>query len=108
MDAFDLDELITERRAGGERYREFLRVPALSAGLYGLPAGGEDPQPVHTEDEVYVVVKGRATLRVAEEDQPVGPGAVIYVAAGVDHRFHSIEADLEVLVLFAPAEGSTK
>lgn len=106
MNAFELEDLIAERRRGGRRYREFLRVPAMSAGVYGLPAGGEDPQPVHGEDEVYVVVKGRATLRVAEEDRPVGPGSVVYVAAGVDHRFHSIEEDLEVLVLFAPEEGA--
>lgn len=107
MQAFEIDDLIGERRAGGERYREFLRVPAMSAGVYGLPAGGEDPQPVHAEDEVYVVVKGRATLRVGSEDRAVSPGSVVYVAAGVDHRFHGIEEDLEVLVLFAPAEGST-
>ena len=106
MDAFDIDHLIETRRAGERRYHEFLRVPAMSAGLYGLPAGGVDPQPVHREDEVYVVVRGRATLQVAGEDRPMGPGSVAYVAAGVDHRFHSIEEDLEVLVLFAPAESS--
>lgn len=106
MRGFELEDLIAERRAAGERYREFLRVPAMSAGVYGLPAGGRDPQPVHAEDEVYLVVRGRATIRVAEEERAVGPGSVVYVAAGVDHRFHSIEEDLEVLVLFAPAEGS--
>lgn len=105
-ETYEIDDLIAARRAGSRRYREFLRVPAMSVGLYGLPAGGEDPQPVHAEDEVYLVVRGRATLRVAGEDRVMGPGSVAYVAAGVDHRFHSIEEDLEVLVLFAPAESS--
>lgn len=105
MEAFEAEELIEERRAGGERYHEFLRVPAMSAGVYGLPAGAPDPQPVHAEDEVYVVLRGRGTLRVAGEDRPMSPGSIAYVAAGVDHRFHSIEEDLEVLVLFAPAES---
>ena len=104
--AFDLDLLSRERRASGRRYLELLRVPALSLGLYGLPAGGEDPQSPHAEDEVYQVVRGRATLRVAGEDRPVGPGSVVYVAAGVEHRFHGIEEDLEVLVFFAPAESA--
>ncbi len=102
--AFELDDLSRARRASGRRYHEFLRVPALSVGLYGLPAGGHDPQTPHAEDEVYHVVGGRATLRVAGEDRPVGPGSVVFVAAGVDHRFHSIEEDLEVMVFFAPAE----
>lgn len=106
--SFELDDLSRLRRASGQRWHEFLRVPALSAGLYGLPAGGEDPQPVHSEDELYHVLRGRAILRVAGEDHPVGPGSLIYVAAGVDHRFHSIEEDLEVLVVFAPAESAQR
>jgi hypothetical protein len=30
----------------------------------------------------------------------------VYVAAGVDHRFHDIAEDLALLVFFAPAEYS--
>ena len=107
MDAFELSQVAAERAKLGRRYFEFLRVPALSAGLYVLPAGGEDPQQPHAEDEIYHVVRGRATIRVADEDLPVRPGSVIYVAAGVPHRFHTIEEDLEILVVFAPAERSS-
>jgi mannose-6-phosphate isomerase-like protein (cupin superfamily) len=73
-------------------------------GLYVLLAGGVDPQQPHTEDEVYYVMRGQATIRVGEEDRPVGPGAVVFVAAQVPHRFHSITEELVVLVFFAPAE----
>ena len=106
MDAFELDQVAAERERHGRRYHEFLRVPALSVGLYVLGAGTEDPQRPHTEDEIYHVVRGRATIRVADEDRPVGPGSVVYVAASVVHRFHTIEEDLEILVVFAPAAGS--
>ena len=105
MQAFDLSDLKAARAAAGKLYHEFLRVPALSCGLYVLPAGGKDPQGPHGEDEVYYVVSGRATVRVADETRAVGPGSVIYVAAGVHHRFESILDDLTVLVFFAPAEG---
>jgi len=105
MHAFELGRVAEERAKRGRRYLEFLRVPSISAGLYVLGAGTDDPQQPHAEDEIYHVVRGRATIRVAEEDQPVGPGSVIYVAAHVPHRFHTIEEDLEVLVIFAPAEG---
>jgi mannose-6-phosphate isomerase-like protein (cupin superfamily) len=104
MDAFELEQVAEERAKLGKLYVEFLRQPSISAGLYVLAAGSEDPQKPHTEDEVYYVVRGRATIRVAEEDRPVGPGSVIYVAAGVSHRFHTIEQDLEILVIFAPAQ----
>jgi mannose-6-phosphate isomerase-like protein (cupin superfamily) len=104
MDAFGLEQVAEERAKLGKLYVEFLRQPSISAGLYVLAAGSEDPQKPHTEDEVYYVVRGRATIRVAEEDRPVGPGSVIYVAAGVPHRFHTIEQGLEILVIFAPAQ----
>jgi len=104
MHAFELSDLAAERGRSGKPYLEFLRVPALSAGLYLLPAGAADPQLPHTEDEVYVITAGRARIRVGDEDRAVGPGSVVYVAAQVEHRFHAIEEDLSVLVLFAPAE----
>ena len=105
MQAFELSQLIAERERADRPYLEFLRVPSLSAGLYALPAGGVDPQKPHAEDEVYYVVSGRASITVADEDRQVEPGTVVYVAAGVEHRFHSITEDLTVLVFFAPAES---
>ncbi|HEY3280388.1 MAG TPA: cupin domain-containing protein [Gemmatimonadales bacterium] len=87
-----------------ERYSEFLRVPALSAGWYVLPAGGGDPQRPHREDELYYVAAGRGAIRVGAEDRPVAPGTIVYVPAGQGHRFHSITEELRVLVVFAPAE----
>jgi mannose-6-phosphate isomerase-like protein (cupin superfamily) len=77
-------------------------------GLYVLPTGGGDPQSPHTEDEVYYVVSGRAKIRVADEDRAVKAGSIVYVAKNVEHRFHSIEEELTVLVFFAPAEYSNK
>ncbi len=106
MQAFEFNEIRERRQAVGRPYLEFLRVPALSMGLYTLPAGCADPQKPHTEDEVYYVTSGRATITVGDEERPVAPGSVIYVAAGVPHHFHSIAEDLSLLVFFAPAEYS--
>jgi quercetin dioxygenase-like cupin family protein len=104
MDAFHLSELQAQRAQAQRLYLEFLRVDSLSVGLYELPAGGVDPQQPHTEDEIYYVIAGRGSIRVAGEDQDVGPGSIIFVAAGVEHRFHSITEELSILVVFAPAE----
>jgi mannose-6-phosphate isomerase-like protein (cupin superfamily) len=85
-------------------YLEFLRVGSMSAGLYSLSAGAVDPQTPHNEDEAYYVVSGRAQIDIAGELHPVEAGAVIFVGKKVEHRFVDIAEDLEVLVLFAPAE----
>lgn len=103
MHLHDLTRLL-ERASPDRPYHEFLRVPALSAGVYVLPAGGTDAQLPHREDEIYLVAAGRAAVRVGEEDRPVGPGAIVYVPAGVAHRFHAITEELRLLVVFAPAE----
>jgi mannose-6-phosphate isomerase-like protein (cupin superfamily) len=106
MDAYELSRLITERERSDRKYLEFLRVPALSVGLYILKAGETDPQKPHAEDEVYYVVSGRASIRVGNEDREIKSGSIVYVAANVEHRFHTIAEDLRVLVFFAPAEYS--
>jgi mannose-6-phosphate isomerase-like protein (cupin superfamily) len=103
MDAFETAELVAaQHRPGEHTYVDFLRKEMLSLGMSVWPAGGEDRQQPHTEDEVYVVMAGRGEIRVAGEDRPVEPGSVVYVAAGVEHRFHDVEEDLHVLVFWAP------
>ena len=106
MDAFELAALEAQRAGSRRPYLEFLRVPALSVGLYTLEAGAVDGQQPHTEDEVYTVMRGRARITVGDAVRDVGPGSVVYVAATVPHRFHDITERLEVLVVFAPAEYS--
>lgn len=100
----EIPELLRKREPSGKAYLEFLRVPAMSAGLYCLPAGGRDLQKPHHEDELYHVVSGRAKMHVGDEHREVGPGSLIFVPAEADHRFYDIEEDLIILVLFAPAE----
>jgi len=105
MDAFDIADVEAARAAAGRLYEEFLRVESMSAGLYVLEPGATDPQTPHQQDEIYYVISGRAQIEVAGESRAVAPGSVVFVAKHVDHRFHSIEQRLELLVLFAPAES---
>lgn len=93
-----------QRAAKSRLYFEFLRVPAMSAGVYVLPAGGSDPQKPHHEDEIYYVLRGRARMKIGLEDAEVSAGSVIFVEAEAEHRFYDIQEELEVLVFFAPAE----
>jgi len=99
--AFRLSEIEERRRAGNDPWLEFLKVPSLRTGLYVLAAGAVDTQSPHAEDEVYHVVRGRGRFTADGEEMAVEAGAVLFVAAGVEHRFHSIEEDLEILVFFS-------
>jgi len=90
----------------GDDWVEHLRTADLSVGTYCIPAGGRDTQSPHTEDEIYVVTAGRATVTTPGRTAEVGPGAVIFVPAGEEHRFVDVTEDLTLLVVFGPAYGS--
>ena len=102
---FHIADLSSLRQRSGNRYLEFLRIPAMSAGLYVLAAGVTDPQKPHHQDELYYVVSGRARMQAGEEDREVTAGSIIFVAAEVKHRFYDIQEELMVVVFFAPAES---
>jgi mannose-6-phosphate isomerase-like protein (cupin superfamily) len=102
---FQIEQLEQQRLQAGRSYLEFLRVPAMSAGVYTLPAGGTDLQQPHKEDEMYYVVRGRSRMRVGSADHAISPGSVIFVAGEVEHRFYDIAEELVVLVFFSPAES---
>lgn len=105
MKIFEIDQLLREAQASGQRYFEFLRVPDISLGVYELLAGAQDAQKPHKQDEVYYVISGKAHIEVDGERQPVQAGSAIYVAKLAKHRFLDITEDLRILVFFAPAEG---
>lgn len=90
---------------GFRRWVEHFRVPALSVGTYRIVAGGADDQQPHGEDEIYVVLAGRARLVAGDASVAVGPGSVVFVPAGEVHRFVDVSEELEVLVVFVPAES---
>ena len=98
-------EIDAARLESGENYQQFVTVPALSAGSYALAAGEADLQTPHREDEIYHVLGGRGRIEMDGADHPVGPGDTVFIAAGVEHRFHSITEDLTLLVVFAPAHS---
>lgn len=99
--AFELANEIATLQKSDKPYREFLRVPALSCGIYTLPAGAEDLQSPHDEDEVYFVLSGRGRVRIDGEERAVGSGTILYVGATSAHSFFEIEEDMTLLVFFA-------
>ena len=100
---------ITLRQAAGVPVPEGnLAAPVLRHGSleveYYAPRG-EDQQRPHTRDEVYVVIAGQGTFLNGTERHPFGPGDVIFVPAGVVHRFEEFSDDFATWVLFYGSEG---
>ena len=99
---YSVDE-IRKRIKGRIPYAEFLRIAPLSCGIYVLQPGEEDKQRPHNEDEIYYVIRGKAHIKVADEDRAIALGDIIFVKARDAHRFYSITEELVLLVVFAPA-----
>lgn len=109
MKAQEVPELDPQPRdSDGHGYVDFLASDKLSVGLAVWPAGSIDRQRPHSEDEVYYVISGRGHIRVADEERDVQPGSLVFVAQGVEHRFHDIAEDLRVLVFWAPPHNSRR
>ena len=98
---FDLKEIKEKLKGDPVEYLEFLNVPALNCGVYSLAAGSTDMQAPHDEDEVYLVLSGKARMRLGSEDRNIGPGSLLYVGASTEHSFFEIEEDMTLLVMFA-------
>jgi hypothetical protein len=41
-------------------------------------------------------------------DYNIQAGSIVYVTKNMEHRFHSVEEELTLLVFFAPTEYSNK
>jgi mannose-6-phosphate isomerase-like protein (cupin superfamily) len=106
VDAFHIDELAAKLDPSRHDFDEFFFGEQLSLTLVRWLAGEVDTQTPHSEDEVYHVVSGRARITVAGESRDVTAGSIVFVAAGVEHRFHDIEEDLLTLVFWAPPRHS--
>lgn len=64
-----------------------------------------DLQQPHTRDEIYVVASGSGHFINGDEKQPVESGEVLFVAAGVEHRFVDFTDDFSTWVFFYGPEG---
>jgi mannose-6-phosphate isomerase-like protein (cupin superfamily) len=98
---FDLAEIRRKLTGKPAEYLEFLNVPALNCGVYFLAAGSTDMQSPHDDDEVYLVLEGRARMKLQGTERAVGPGSLLYISATTEHSFFEIEEDMTLLVMFA-------
>jgi mannose-6-phosphate isomerase-like protein (cupin superfamily) len=66
---------------------------------------GTDPQTPHSRDEIYVVASGSGEFVCGSRRQAFQVNEVLFVAAGVEHRFENFSEDFAVWVFFYGPEG---
>ena len=89
--------------ADGELFRTLFRHGTLEVEIY-RPDGVDRQQP-HRRDELYVVVAGTGWFVNGDTREPFAPGEVLFVPAGVAHRFEDFSDDFCTWVIFYGPDG---
>ncbi len=66
---------------------------------------GKDLQSPHARDEVYVVARGSGVFVNGAERHDFNSGDMLFVPAGVEHRFEQFTPDFCTWVIFYGPEG---
>lgn len=75
--------------------------------LLFVPAD-QDTQQAHKRDEIYVIQAGQGIFKRGGETVRFDAGDVLFVPAGVSHRFASFSSDFKSWVVFFGPEGGAK
>lgn len=87
----------------GAEYVTLFEHGSLEVGTY-RPRGMDRQEP-HTRDEVYVVISGSGRFVDGDHRRPFVTGEVLFVPAGVEHRFEAFTDDFAAWVIFYGPEG---
>ena len=90
----------------GLPFRSLFRHGNLEIEVY--KPTGRDLQLPHSRDEVYVVIAGCGEFTCGGSRQDFIAGEVLFVPAGVEHRFETFSDDFATWVLFVGPEGGVE
>ncbi len=102
----DLGDALSRVRETPDAFATVLSQGSLQVGLYA--PSGVDPQTPHTRDELYVVMRGAGWFVNGDTREPFGPGDILHVPAGVQHRFEEFTEDFATWVVFYGSEGGER
>jgi mannose-6-phosphate isomerase-like protein (cupin superfamily) len=88
---------------GGAEFVTLFRHGSLEVEIY-RPLKLDRQQP-HGRDEVYVVISGSGQFVNGDSRHPFTVGEVLFVPAGVEHRFEEFTDDFATWVFFYGPEG---
>ena len=77
-------------------YGPTIRGKKIEMGIFSYPAGTEGKPHAHPNEQIQMVVKGKARYTVAGEEKTIGPGEAVLIPANTEHSMKVLE-DLEVI-----------
>lgn len=103
MSRLTLPNALKTLSSESEPYVELFSHGSMSVELY-RPIKIDTQEP-HTKDELYVVASGSGYFVNGDNCHPFETGEVLFVAAGVEHRFEEFTDDFSTWVIFYGPEG---
>ncbi len=101
-----LADALARVREAPDAFATVLSQGSIQVGLYAPT--GVDPQTPHPRDELYVVMRGAGWFVNGDTREPFGPGDLLHVPAGVQHRFEEFTDDFATWVVFYGPEGGER
>lgn len=103
MQRMTIANAMTQLSTSEDDFVEIFQHGSLSVELYKPQV--RDLQQPHERDELYVVATGAGEFIRAGQRHPIEVGEVLFVPAGVAHRFENFSEDFSVWVFFYGPEG---
>jgi mannose-6-phosphate isomerase-like protein (cupin superfamily) len=102
---FKIDLIASARKLAASGQSSVSLFQHGDANLLLFVPKDQDTQVKHERDELYVIQSGQGIFKRGNETVRFEPGDVLFVAAGMEHRFASFSGDFRAWVLFFGAQG---
>ena len=103
MDRLTIANALESLKGEESAFKELFSHGTLSVEIY-KPEGIDHQQP-HSRDELYVVSSGSGYFVNGNSREKFEQGEVLFVPAGVVHRFEDFTEDFSTWVIFYGPEG---
>lgn len=74
----------------------------IQLSLVDMPEGGVVDWHQHDNEQMGMMVSGRARFQIGEEERILGPGEFYFIPGGVRHRVAPVEGQAQALDVFYP------
>jgi mannose-6-phosphate isomerase-like protein (cupin superfamily) len=99
----DAIQQLPEQTAEQLRFATIFKRGTLSVECYAPQT--YDAQQPHLQDELYIIISGHGEFVNGHDRHSFSPGDVLFVPAGVDHRFEHFTDDFQTWVIFYGPDG---
>ncbi|MFN3747262.1 MAG: cupin domain-containing protein [Sphingorhabdus sp.] len=91
-------EAILATLPADQQFHYPIRHGTMRVGLYA-PKGTDDQSP-HDQDEIYIIASGNGWFVKGGDRIAFAPNDVLFVEAGIAHRFEDFSDDFSTWVIF--------